>query len=134
MEGDGATPAGRWPLRRVLFRPDRAGSVETALPISPIEPHDGWCDDPADPLYNRPVRLPYPASCEHLWRKDRLYDMVVVLGHNDDPVIRGSGSAVFMHLAEKDYRPTAGCIALNIADMRNLLRRCGVGTSLLVKA
>jgi L,D-peptidoglycan transpeptidase YkuD (ErfK/YbiS/YcfS/YnhG family) len=133
-EGDGATPAGCWPLRRVLYRPDRESPPATELPVSPIQPHDGWCDDPADSLYNRPVRLPYGASCEQLWRKDRLYDIVVVLGHNDDPVVPGSGSAIFMHLAEDDYRPTAGCIALNSADMKNVLRRCGPGTSLLIKA
>src|SRR5690554_2419769 len=88
-EGDGATPVGRFPMRRVLYRPDRGEAPATRLPIAPIAPDDGWCDDPGDPAYNRPVRLPYPARCETLWRADALYDVVVVLGHNDDPPVPG---------------------------------------------
>src|SRR5688500_2038441 len=79
-EGDGATPAGCWPLRRVLYRPDRLPPPPTALPLSPIRPDDGWCDDPADEAYNRPVKLPYRASAEAIWRADDIYDVVVVLG------------------------------------------------------
>jgi L,D-peptidoglycan transpeptidase YkuD (ErfK/YbiS/YcfS/YnhG family) len=131
-EGDGATPAGRWPLRRVLYRPDRLAPPETYLPVQPVGPDDGWCDDPADRLYNRPVRLPYPASAESMWRRDRLYDIVVVLGHNDDPVVPGRGSAIFMHLVAPDRQATAGCIALSLPDMMKLLRSCGPGTVVCV--
>ncbi|HMO43233.1 MAG TPA: hypothetical protein PKB04_07905, partial [Phenylobacterium sp.] len=80
-EGDGASPLGAWPLRRVLYRPDRGPAPRTALPVSPITPDDGWCDDPAHPDYNRPVKRPFDASHEALWREDGLYDLVVVLGH-----------------------------------------------------
>src|SRR3546814_4591305 len=72
------TPVGRWPLRRVLYRADRIARPVTVLPCQPIAPDDGWCDDPADPAYNRPVRLPYPARHERLTRDDHLYDLVVV--------------------------------------------------------
>lgn len=133
-EGDGATPAGRLPLRRVLYRPDQLAPPETGLPVDEIAPEDGWCDDPADPRYNRPVQLPYPASAERMWRLDRLYDMVVVLGHNDDPVVSGLGSAIFMHLADLDYRPTAGCIALSLSDLTAVLPHCGPDTELIVRA
>src|SRR6185312_13103750 len=85
-EGDGASPIGAWPLRRVLWRPDKGRRPRTALPVEPISREDGWCDAPSDPAYNRPVTLPYPASAERLWRDDDVYDLVVVLGHNDDPV------------------------------------------------
>jgi L,D-peptidoglycan transpeptidase YkuD (ErfK/YbiS/YcfS/YnhG family) len=133
-EGDGATPAGRWPLRRVLYRPDRLALPETALSVKPISPNDGWCDDPADMFYNRPVLLPYSASAERMWRPDNLYDLVIVLGHNDDPVIPGRGSAIFMHLTENVQSATAGCIALTLADMRTLLRHCSPATDLIVQA
>src|SRR5690349_10502148 len=76
-EGDGATPAGVWPLREVLYRPDRVHRPRTAMPVKAIRPQDGWCDAPADRNYNRPVRHPYPASAERLWRSDELYDIVV---------------------------------------------------------
>ena len=134
QEGDGASPAGTWPLRRVLFRPDRIERPATNLPVSAISPDDGWCDDPADPRYNRLVRLPYGASAESLWRDDELYDVVVVLGHNDDPPRPGLGSAIFLHLATADYAPTAGCVAVHRPDMVRLLAQCGPGTKLEIAA
>jgi L,D-peptidoglycan transpeptidase YkuD (ErfK/YbiS/YcfS/YnhG family) len=129
-EGDGASPAGTWPLRHVLYRPDRIDRPVTKLAVQAISPADGWCDDPADPAYNRPVQLPYGASAEALWRDDGLYDVVVVLGYNDDPPRAGLGSAIFFHLATSDLAPTAGCIAVNRTGMLQLLSRCGPGTRL----
>jgi L,D-peptidoglycan transpeptidase YkuD (ErfK/YbiS/YcfS/YnhG family) len=129
-EGDGASPAGTWPLRHVLFRPDRLDRPVTALAAYALSPTDGWCDDPADRRYNRPVQLPYAASAEALWRDDGLYDLLVVLGYNDDPPRPGLGSAIFFHLAAPDLAPTAGCVAVQRADMLWLLSRCGPGTRL----
>jgi L,D-peptidoglycan transpeptidase YkuD (ErfK/YbiS/YcfS/YnhG family) len=133
-EGDGITPVGRWPMRRVLYRADRIAKPVTALPCQAIAPDDGWCDDPADPAYNRPVRLPYPASHERLMREDHLYDLVVVLGHNDDPVVPGAGSAVFLHLAHSDYSPTEGCVALALPDLLAVLRSARPGSAVAVLA
>ena len=116
-EGDGATPVGAFAMRRLLYRPDREARPQTALPSSAISPSDGWCDAPDDPAYNRPVHLPYPASAENLWRDDHLYDLLVVLGYNDDPVVPGRGSAIFLHLASPDFAPTAGCVALGHEDL-----------------
>ncbi len=132
-EGDGASPAGVWPIRRVLYRPDRGGAPTTALPTLPIAPDDGWCDDPADPAYNRPVKLPYPASAEQLWREDHLYDLMVVLGHNDDPPVAGLGSAIFLHLAKPDYAPTQGCVAVARGDLEALLRTARPGDSVEIR-
>jgi L,D-peptidoglycan transpeptidase YkuD (ErfK/YbiS/YcfS/YnhG family) len=108
-------------MRAVLYRADRVVRPVTRLPVSAIHPDDGWCDDPCDRNYNRPVRLPYPASHERLWREDHLYDLVVVLGYNDLPRSKGRGSAIFMHLAAPGFMPTEGCIALREADLRKLL-------------
>ncbi len=120
-EGDGATPAGPLPLRRVLFRADRVARPRAAVPVVLLAPNDGWCDDPADPAYNRLVRLPCAASHEALWRDDGLYDIIGVLGWNDDPPRRDRGSAIFLHLARPDYAPTEGCIALSRPDLLALL-------------
>lgn len=133
-EGDGATPVGAFPLRRVLYRPDRLARPETGLPVTPIAADDGWCDDPAHPAYNRPVKRPFPASHEVMWRDDHVYDLVVVLGHNDDPPVPGLGSAVFLHLARPDYEGTAGCVALARPDLLRLLAFCRPGDRLLVPA
>ncbi len=121
-EGDAATPAGTLPLRRVLYRADRlAAPPRTRLPREPIGRDDGWCDDPDHPDYNRAVRLPHPARHELLWRADPLYDVVGVLGWNDAPVLRGRGSAIFLHVAAADWRPTEGCVAVALPDLLALL-------------
>ncbi len=122
-EGDGVSPVGCWPIRQVYYRADRMEKPVTALPCTPIDRLDGWCDEPSDPNYNRKVRLPYAASHEEMWREDALYDIVVVLGHNDDPVVPGAGSAIFLHLARETYSPTAGCAALSREDLLEFLAR-----------
>jgi len=110
-EGDGATPLGRWPIRILLLRPDRVALPDLKLPWRWLRPDDGWSDDPADPVYNRPVRHPHAYSAEKLWREDGAYDAIVVLGHNDDPPVTGAGSAIFLHCtAGRDY--TEGCVAI----------------------
>jgi L,D-peptidoglycan transpeptidase YkuD (ErfK/YbiS/YcfS/YnhG family) len=133
-EGDGATPAGRFLLRRVLYRPDRLPAPTTRLPVAPLAPADGWCDDPADAQYNRPVRLPYVGHHEELWRADALYDVIVVVGHNDAPVLPGMGSAIFMHLASADYLPTQGCVALARQDLLDIVAGVGPDTVLEIVA
>jgi L,D-peptidoglycan transpeptidase YkuD (ErfK/YbiS/YcfS/YnhG family) len=133
-EGDGASPAGAWPIRRVLYRPDRGPPPATAFELQPISRHDGWCDDPKDPAYNRPVHLPYPASAEHMWLEARVYDIVVVLGHNDDPVVPGLGSAIFLHLSKPDYSPTEGCVAVPRADLEELLSKALPGDAVEIRA
>lgn len=120
-EGDGATPLGRWPIRRLLYRADRLAAPRTALPLAALQLDDGWCDDPAHPLYNRPVTRPFAASHEALWREDRVYDVIGILGHNDDPPVPHLGSAIFLHVATADYAPTAGCVALSLPDLLALL-------------
>ncbi|MAK65240.1 MAG: hypothetical protein CMF75_10960 [Maricaulis sp.] len=131
-EGDGATPLGRYPLRRVLYRPDRVAPPVTALPVRAIRPDDGWCDAPEDPAYNRPVRRPYAASHETLWREDGLYDLILVVGHNDDPPVPGLGSAIFLHCKRGEYEPTQGCVALDPDDVRDFLRQARPGDHLVI--
>lgn len=119
QEGDGCTPLGVWPIRGVLLRPGKVADLRLRLPWRWVRDDDGWSDDPADPAYNRPVRLPRPFSAESLIRADDAYDMIVILGHNDAPPVPGRGSAIFFHLSEG--RPTAGCVAIERADMLRLL-------------
>ena len=133
-EGDGATPLGQFPLRRVLYRPDRGDAPDTSLPVAPHQKTDGWCDDPANPRYNLPVTLPYPARAERMWRDDGLYDVVVVLGHNDDPVEPGAGSAIFLHLAAPDFKATEGCVAMRRADVLEVLKTCDTQSVIAIEA
>ena len=131
-EGDGITPVGILPIRRVLYRPDRIARPRTAIPVSAIAEDDGWCDAPNDPNYNKPVKLPYAASHERMWRDDRLYDAVVILGFNDAPVIAGKGSAIFLHVARPDYGPTEGCVALALPDLLELLEKLSPGDTIRI--
>ena len=115
-EGDGITPRGAFPVREIFYRADRIPKPVTSLPVRALEKDDGWCDAPGDPAYNRLVKLPYPASAERMWREDHLYDLVAVLGYNDDPVVPGKGSAIFLHVARPDFSATHGCVALPLDD------------------
>lgn len=133
-EGDGATPIGRLQVDHVLYRDDRMRRPHTGIACRPLRRWDGWCDDPADRNYNRLVRHPYPASAEAMWREDHLYDVVVVLGYNMRPRLRGRGSAIFLHLAAPGYTPTQGCIALSMRDLRIVLARLAPGVVLHVRA
>lgn len=111
-EGDGRTPRADLPLRRVLYRADRIGRPRSLLPLRIIGPRDAWCDDAADRRYNRLIDRPPGEAEERLTRDDHLYDVIVELGWNDAPVIRGRGSAIFWHLARPGFTPTAGCVAV----------------------
>ena len=121
VEGDGATPAGEFPLRRIYFRNDRLVLPPVGLPARPISRHDGWCDDPRTDTYNRLVRIPNDWSHEKMWRDDGLYDLVVVVGYNDDPPEGEWGSAIFLHVAREDMAATKGCVAFTRADLLELL-------------
>lgn len=132
-EGDGGTPVGRFRLLGIAYRADRRPRPRTLLPVKEIRPDDGWCDDPRDRRYNRPIRLPDPASHERMWRDDGLYDLVLDIAWNRGPIRRGRGSAIFLHLATRGFRPTEGCVALQPPALRRLLARLGPRTWIEIK-
>ncbi len=132
-EGDGATPEGDFPLRLVMYRPDRMERPKTSLSVRALAPDDGWCDDPESPHYNTLVRLPFKDRHEVLWRGDGVYDLIVVIGYNDDPPAPGLGSAIFIHLAKPDYGPTEGCVALGLEGLKSLIGDCDEETRLIIR-
>lgn len=132
-EGDGATPVGRFPLRQVFYRPDRGPAPKTALPCRPLSETDGWCDEATSAFYNQLVALPCNARHEEMWRQDGLYDLVLVIGHNDAPVVAGMGSAVFVHVAAPDFAPTEGCVAFAKADLLEILAALGPADTVSIR-
>lgn len=120
-EGDGATPLGEMRMLSGYFRKGRLLTTKSKLPLKLIRQNDGWCDDPRDRNYNRPVKLPYPKSAECMKRPDRLYDCCIVLDYNIRPRRRGMGSAIFFHIAREGFLPTEGCVAVYPAVMKQLL-------------
>lgn len=123
-------------MRRVLYRADKIAKPATGLAVVSLDRADGWCDDASDKFYNRQVRLPYRARCENLWRSDGLYDVIIVLGHNDAPAVPGMGSAIFLHVAGHitgaDLAPTEGCVALKLEDLLAVLHHAKPGDRLCV--
>ena len=131
-EGDGVTPVGRWPLRSVYYRPDRISRPNTLLPTQALKPEDGWCDDPKNAAYNQHIQKPFAASYEDMWREDGVYDLIVVLGHNDSPPQPDKGSAIFMHVVQPDLSPTEGCVALALDDLVEILEGSGPETAIVI--
>ena len=131
-EGDGATPRGRFAPLRLWWRADRGPRPRSALPIKRIGPADGWCEDPRDRRYNRPIAVPPGAPGDRLWREDGLYDVILEIDHNARPRVAGRGSAVFVHVARPGMLPTAGCVALEPAALRRLLPRIGRNTRIVI--
>jgi L,D-peptidoglycan transpeptidase YkuD (ErfK/YbiS/YcfS/YnhG family) len=131
-EGDGASPVARLTPLLLMYRPDRLRRPPTALPSRALAPGDGWCDDPRHPRYNRPVRLPFAASHERMWREDGLYDIVVDLDWNRRSPRPGCGSAIFLHAARPGLAPTEGCVALPFPVLRRLVARIGRQTRFIL--
>jgi L,D-peptidoglycan transpeptidase YkuD (ErfK/YbiS/YcfS/YnhG family) len=131
-EGDGATPVGTFRLLQAFYRADHGGRPRTALPLRRIDRRDGWCDDPADRRYNRLVPLPCASSHEDMWRADDLYDVVLDIAWNRGPIVRGRGSAIFLHLARPGFTPTEGCVAIAPGQARRLLEWIGPRTRIRI--
>jgi L,D-peptidoglycan transpeptidase YkuD (ErfK/YbiS/YcfS/YnhG family) len=128
-EGDGASPVGRFRVLQAFYRADRLPRPRTLLPLIAIGPQDGWCDDPRDRRYNRPIRLPDPARHERLSRQDGLYDVVLDLDFNRSPIHKGRGSAIFLHCAKPGFPPTEGCIAVDPRMIARIIRSIGPWTT-----
>jgi L,D-peptidoglycan transpeptidase YkuD (ErfK/YbiS/YcfS/YnhG family) len=132
-EGDGATPAGFFPLLSAMYRPDRVKPPVTDLPLTPLVKAHAWVDDPLDTNYNKLVELPYPAHVEKLWRTDAIYDLLVVIGYNINPTVSGAGSAIFLHIARPSFLPTVGCIAIERRYLAILIGLLGPGSMITIE-
>ena len=131
-EGDNKTPKGKFKFKYVLYRKDRVPNLKTNLKKIAIHKKIGWCDDPYSKYYNQMVRLPFKGSVEKLWLKDNIYDIIIVIDYNLNPVIKFKGSAIFLHLAKSKYQSTKGCVAINRNDMKLLLKKINKKTKLQI--
>lgn len=119
-EGDNITPKGTYKAIKLFYRSDKISKIKTFLKKFKIKKNMGWCDDPRSKFYNKEIKLPSLYSHEKLYRKDNIYDLVVVLNYNFKPIIKNKGSAIFIHVTNK-YKSTQGCIALKKEDLIKLL-------------
>lgn len=121
-EGDNITPKGTFKITRVYYRSDKVKNISTSIKKIKIKKNMGWCNDSKSPFYNREIKLPSKFSFEKLYRNDNLYDLLAVLNYNTEPAKKNKGSAIFIHIAKKRFKPTAGCIALQEKDLMNLMK------------
>ena len=131
-EGDKKTPKGTFKLKYILFRKDRVPKLKTLLKIKKITKNIGWCDDPSSKFYNKLVNLPFDGSVEKLWLKQNIYDVVIILNFNLKPVIKNKGSAIFLHIAKKNYSPTKGCVAVNKKHMMLVIGKINKKSKLII--
>jgi len=133
-EGDGATPAGTYPLLSAMYRADRLAPPVTELPLTAIRRDHVWIDDPAAADYNRLALLPCAVRHEVLWRDDGLYDLLVVIGYNMTPQVAGAGSAIFLHVAGPDFAATEGCIAVTRETLNEVVGLLRPGSTITIRA
>ena len=121
-EGDLITPKGSFKINGILYRPDKVKNLITKLRKKMINKKMGWCDDPKSKKYNQLIKLPFKFNFEKLYRNDDIYDIIFVLSFNTNPIIKNKGSAIFIHIAKRNYSPTKGCVAIKKDDIKKLAR------------
>ena len=131
-EGDGITPKGIFKITKIYYRADKIKKIRTKVNTIEIKKNMGWCDDPRSIFYNKQIKLPNKFSHEKLYRKDNLYDLVLVLNYNTKPIIKNKGSAIFIHIAKSSYKKTRGCIALKKQDLIQLTKNIKKNTRIKI--
>ena len=131
-EGDGCTPIGCFKITKILYRPDKINNCEFALDSEVIKKLDGWCDDVNSELYNQKIEFPFNPSAEHLYRNDDLYDIVCIIDYNLNPIIRGKGSAIFLHVAGGNYSPTQGCVAIKKEELLQIAMKLDKSSTITI--
>ena len=128
-EGDQITPKGQFKIKSILYRKDRISNLKSKISKIPIKNNMGWCDDSQSKQYNRLIKYPFAYSAEKLYRADNIYDIILVLNYNTNPIRKNKGSAIFIHIAKKNYKSTAGCIAISKKNLREVIKNINKKTT-----
>ena len=131
-EGDLITPKGTFRIKYILYRKDRIKKISTILKRIEIKKNTGWCDDPSSKEYNKLIKLPSVYSFEKLYKKDNVYDIILVLNYNMNPIVKNKGSAIFIHVAKKNYKKTEGCVALKKVHLLRILKDLKKNTKVII--
>ena len=132
-EGDEKTPRGIFDLKTIFYRRDRISKLKSSLKKTIIKKNMGWCDDPSSKFYNKLIKFPFRKRAEKIWLKEDIYDVFIVISYNIKPILKNKGSAIFLHLAKKNYLATKGCIAISKKDMLFLIRKIKKKTKLIIR-
>jgi len=132
IEGDNITPKGIFKITKIYYRSDKIKKIKTLIKKVKIRKNMGWCDDPNSRFYNKQIKLPTKFSHEKLYRNDNLYDLIVVLNYNTNPIIKNKGSAIFLHIAKNSYKKTKGCIALKKEHLIKIISQIKKNTKIKI--
>ena len=131
-EGDNITPKGNYKITRIYYRNDRVKKITSKIKLIKIKRNMVWCDDPRSVSYNQLIKLPTNFRHEKLFRKENIYDLIIALNYNMKPIIKNRGSAIFIHVARKNFNKTAGCIALKKTDLKRLIKEINKKTKIII--
>ena len=132
-EGDFITPKGKYKIKYILYRKDRIKKIQSKIKKIVIKKNMGWCDDPKSKYYNKLILLPSAYSCERLYKKENMYDIILVLDYNMNPTIKNKGSAIFIHISKKNYKKTEGCVALNKRHLLKIIKELKNNTKVKIE-
>ena len=132
-EGDLITPIGLYKIKYILYRKDRIKKIQSKLRKIKIKKNMGWCDDPKSKKYNKLINFPYDYSFEQLFKKENIYDIILILNYNMNPVKKNKGSAIFIHIAKKNYKKTQGCVAVKKSDLIKILKEIKINTKVMIE-
>jgi len=132
VEGDGKTPRGTFGIKSIFYRKDRVSKLKTLLKKTVIKKNMGWCDDSNSKYYNKMIKFPFNLGAEKLWLKENIYDVLIILDYNLRPTIKKKGSAIFLHISRRNYKPTEGCIAIAKKDMNLLITKINNKTKISI--
>ena len=132
-EGDLITPKGKYKIKYILYRKDRIKKIQSKIKKITITKNMGWCDDPKSKDYNKLIKLPTNYKYEKLYRKENIYDLILVLNFNMRPIVKKRGSAIFIHIAKKNYKKTEGCVAINKISLLKIIKKLKKNTKVLIE-
>jgi len=132
-EGDLITPKGKYKIKYILYRKDRVKNIKSKIKKIIIKKNMGWCDDPTSIQYNKLIKLPSSHKYEKLYKKENIYDIILVLNYNMNPTVKDKGSAIFIHVAKKNYKKTEGCIALKKTHLLRVIKKINKHTNVKIE-
>ena len=132
-EGDFTTPKGLFKLGLLYYRKDRVKLTKCLIKKKIIKKNMGWCDDSKSKKYNQEISFPFKYNAEKFYRKDNIYDILINIKYNHFPIVKNKGSAIFLHLSKKNYKPTNGCVGIKKKDFLKILPLINRKTKILIK-
>ena len=132
-EGDFITPKGNFKIKYILYRKDRIKRIQSKIKKIIIKKDLGWCDDPLSKDYNKLIKIPSEYNYEKLYKKDNVYDIILVLNYNMNPVVKNKGSAIFIHVTKRNYKKTEGCVAIKKIHLLKIIKELKNNTKIKIE-